>query len=340
MRAVVNITSPGTNWRVFEKEELESAFGPVIDLSLGDIESTKEVAAIATKDTVIFWRLNSDEITKKELSLAMAQRSILKGLKMINDPSGHLHIHAKESAFQVWEENGINTPSFQVINEKQEIVLDFPYLIRVNNQVTGKDSFLVRDKVELDRAWPILLSSYYASVRSKPFTKMIAVEFIDAKKEEGKYNLSYRIIVAGDKVVTGYARLSEATDWVAITGKFKKSMGSLFLKYQERCNDMINRNHDKIVSAVKSLGMNLQGVDIIEDQSGKIYFLECQPGFSTGYSHWPPPFYNPYQSELVEFILENRDQFASRCPIYHDYWLDKRKLFKEVFKSIKEEENE
>ena len=52
--------------------------------------------------------------------------------------------------------------------------------------------------------------------------------------------MSYRVIVAGNKVVTGYARLSEATDWVAITGKFKYEMGELFIQYQERCNNMID----------------------------------------------------------------------------------------------------
>ena len=72
----------------------------------------------------------------------------------------------------------------------------------------------------------------------------------------------------------------------------------------------------EIVRAVKTIGMKLQGVDIIEDQSGKIYFLECQPGFSTGYSDWPKPFYNPHQPEIVKFIFDNEEAFKSECTLY------------------------
>ena len=272
MNRVINITSPGTRWRVFEKECLQKHLGTVIDIKLGDKQKTHEIAKQDLRGTTIFWRLNSDEITKSDLQLALEHREILKNCKMINDPVNHLHIHAKESAFAKWKEDAVSIPEFQVIEKPSDIKLSFPFLIRLNNQVTGRSSFLVKNQEELSAAWPRLESDYKSSIKSKPFTKKIAVQFIDASKEEGKYNLSYRIIVAGNKVITGYARLSPASDWVAITGKFKAPMGDLFIKYQQRCQNMIDKNHDKIVEAVHSIGMNLQGVDIIEDQSGKNTF--------------------------------------------------------------------
>ena len=340
MKKVINITSPGTKWRVFEKECLEKQLGKVVDIALGDLEKTQQIATSGHQGSIVFWRLNSDDINRQELNMALKHREILRDFKMINDPVNHLHIHAKESAFSAWKEAGVKIPEFQVVESKEDITLKYPFLIRLNNQVTGRSSYLVRNEKDLDEAWPKLEFEYQSSVTKKPFTKKIAVQFIDASKEEGKYNLSYRVIVAGNKVVTGYARLSPASDWVAITGKFKASMGDLFIKYQQRCQNMIDKNHDKIVEAVQSIGMKLQGVDIIEDQQGQIYFLECQPGFSTGYSDWPKPFYNPHQRELVDFILKNEKEFIEKCPLYYHNWLDKEKLFNEIFTNLKQGEQQ
>lgn len=338
MKKVINITSPGTKWRVFEKECLEHHLGKVVDVGLGDFKKTQQIAELGPQGTTIFWRLNSDDINKQELNMALKHREILRDFKMINDPVNHLHIHAKESAFLAWKESGVNIPEFQVLEKKEDITLEYPFLVRLNNQVTGRSSYLVKDKKELEQAWPKLEQEYQSSISKKPFTKKIAVQFIDASKEQGKYNLSYRVIVAGNKVVTGYARLSPSNDWVAITGKFKASMGDLFIKYQQRCQNMIDKNHDKIVEAVHSIGMRLQGVDIIENQQGEIYFLECQPGFSTGYSDWPKPFYNPHQAELVDFIIKNEQEFIKKCPLYYYNWLNKENLFNEIFTNLKQGE--
>ena len=341
---VINITNSNTRWRVFEKEKLQDTFGDVLDLSVGDLESTKKlIATVPPNDTVIFWRPNSDEITKEEYDALLAQRGLLEGFPMINDPLNYLKTHCKEHAFEVWERSDIKIPKYEVILDLdfdyRSSKFNYPYLVRLNNEVTGRASYLVRDYNELRKALHSLQSQFHnaKTKKKKSFTKKIAVEFIDATKEAGRYNMSYRVIVAGDKVITGYARLSEATDWVAITGKFKYEMGDLFIKYQERCQKMIEENHDTIVKAVSSLGLNLQGVDIIEDQSGQIYFLECQPGFSTGYADWPRPFYNPHYPELVRYIEENKSQFEQRCPLYYNKWLNKETLFTEIFNSLREQ---
>ena len=338
MKKVINITSPGTKWRVFEKECLEEHLGKVVDVDLGDLKKTQQIADLGPQGTIIFWRLNSDDINRQELDMALKHREILRDFEMINDPVNHLHIHAKERAFSAWKESGVKIPEFQVLEKKEDVTLEYPFLVRLNNQVTGRSSYLVKSEKELDEAWPKLEREYQSSISKKPFTKKIAVQFIDASKEEGKYNLSYRMIVAGNKVITGYARLSPASDWVAITGKFKASMGGLFIKYQQRCQNMIDKNHDKIVEAVHSIGMKLQGVDIIENQQGEVYFLECQPGFSTGYSDWPKPFYNPHQRELVDFILKNEKEFIEKCPLYYYNWLNKENLFNEIFNNLKKGE--
>ena len=337
--AIINITNNGTKWRVFEKEKLQKYFGEVIDINIGDLQKTKEVTGFI-EDLYVFWRPNSDEMSSGEYNKMLEQRELLKNIKMNNDPINYLKTHCKEEAFEVWKKENIKIPDFEVINENETFIdsfsLNFPFLARVNNEVTGRASYLVNNKEELRKSLNNLDVHKHNSRHKNSFTKKIAVEFIDARKENDKYNLSYRIIVAGDKVIAGYARLSEARDWVAITGKFKYEMGSLFLKYQERCNKMVEKNHDKIVKAVSCLGLNLQGVDIIENKQGEIFFLECQPGFSTGYHDWPKPFYNPYYPELVRFIQENEEEFKTRCPMYYNSWLNKERLFDKIFKNLKE----
>jgi len=337
---VLNVTNANTRWRVFEKEKLCDTFGDVVNLRVGDLEFTKKL--LQENDIkIVFWRPNSDEMTLAEYEMMQSQREILSNVPMINDPKNYLNTHCKEYAFNIWSKiPKITIPKYEIIDDDTTFIkhtsLEFPMLIRLNNEVTGRGSYLIKDRRELQKGLFKLNNNFHHAKSKKSFTKKIAVEFINATKESGKYNMSYRIIVAGNKVVTGYARLSEATDWVAITGKFKYEMGDLFIKYQERCNNMIEKNHDVIVEAVHSLGLNLQGVDIIEDQEGQIYFLECQPGFSTGYSDWAPPFYNPYYPDLVRFIQENKDKFQKRCPMYYNKWLNKEMLFTEIFTNLKE----
>tara|TARA_R100001509_G_C4848423_1_gene209183 strand:- start:34 stop:1059 length:1026 start_codon:yes stop_codon:yes gene_type:complete len=341
MKKIINIHSPGTQWRVFEKEKLNKHFGTIVDVKAGDFIETSKIIKDhdLSKDCWVYWRIDSDSMKSQDYTNILKQRELLEDFSMINDPKNYLYSHAKEVAFGRWASDKIRCPKFEVIESAEDIVLEYPYLLRLNNEVTGQCSYLIRNEEDLNRCFPLLEQDFAKASLAKSFTKKIAVEFIDATVEGGKYNLSYRIIVAGDEVITGYARLSEATDWVAITGKFTESMGPDFIKYQARCQKIMTDKKDLIVASVKSLGLNLQGVDVIENQSGELIFLECQPGFSTGYSSWPKPFYNPHYPELVNFILQNQRDFMIKSPMYYYNWLNKEKLFEEVFKNIKKEVN-
>ena len=337
MKKIINIQSPGTQWRVFEKEKLNKYFGAIIDVKAGDLAGTSRIIKDhgLSKDCWVYWRIDSDSMKSQDYTKILKQRELLEGFNMINDPKNYLYSHAKEAAFTRWANDKIRCPKFEVIESKEDITLEYPYLLRLNNEVTGQCSYLINNEEDLSRCFPLIEKDFVKASLTKSFTKKIAVQFIDATVEEGKYNLSYRIIVSGDKVITGYARLSEASDWVAITGKFTKSMGHDFIKYQARCQKIMTEKEKEIVKAVQALGLNLQGVDVIEDQSENLVFLECQPGFSTGYSNWPRPFYNPHYPELVNFILQNQKDFISKSQLYYYNWLNKENLFEEIFKNLK-----
>ena len=52
LEKVINVTNSGTQWRVFEKESLERHFGEVLDLSVGDLDGTKNILSGLDEDVV------------------------------------------------------------------------------------------------------------------------------------------------------------------------------------------------------------------------------------------------------------------------------------------------
>ena len=199
---------------------------------------------------------------------------------------------------------------------------------------SGKGSFLAKNKIESEQYFNQIEDIYKTHYSKYSTTNKICVDYIDTKTPEN-YNLSYRIIVAGNKIITGYARLSQFNDWVAITGKFKPEMAEDFVKYQKRCEEICKTYEHEIINSVHSLGLDLQGVDVIEDNQGNIYILEVQPGFSCGYPEWGGPFYNPRYPELVKFLTNNEDRLKKEIPFYYNNWLDKNVLFNKVFTNLK-----
>ena len=100
----------------------------------------------------------------------------------------------------------------------------------------------------------------------------------------------------------------------------------------------------EICKAVHVLDCNHQGVDIIIDNdTNELCFLEIQPTYSSGYPNgmgaYRPPYYNPYDQFLVNFLQQNEQELSKTLPRYYNNWLDKRNHFDLVYKSIKEHTN-
>jgi len=333
--SVLNVTNKGTRWRVFEKEYLEKTMGSVIDLFIGD---EYDITNLEQYDYVM-WRPNTEESKPWEISWMIDLCNKLPNSKHINSPKYFINYHGKDSAFNIWKGKNIPCPkyiAYETENDfNRDIHFPIPLLIRVNNMCSGKGSFLIEDEQNLNKQYLVLDQIYHNHKSKYLTTKKMAVEFINAKTPEN-YNLSYRIIVSGNDIITGYARLSQSNDWVAITGKFQRSMAEDFVKYQKRCHDICKLYKDEIVKSVHTLGLDLQGVDLIEDSKGNIYILEVQPGFSCGYPEWGGPFYNPNYPDLVNFLVENKIRLQQEIPFYYNNWLNKETLFQNVFKSLKQ----
>ena len=105
---------------------------------------------------------------------------------------------------------------------------------------------------------------------------------------------------------------------------------------------IIKENEEEIVRAVHVLGLNHQGVDLVVDQTNnKVCFLEVQPTYASGYPQegycgYVKPFYNPSDSYLVKFLVDNKDSLIKEIPMYYNNWLDKNNHFDLVYKELKE----
>jgi glutathione synthase/RimK-type ligase-like ATP-grasp enzyme len=345
-KPVLNFTNAGVRWRVFEKEALEKHFGPTIDVNI-PFKDTRQEQIWAEQCEYATWRPNT-EMTKDEDVQWMVEMEERLGLKNFNSPKNFYKYHAKDEAFKVWEKEGIPVPPYFMFANMTEFrekidTLQFPVILRINNACAAEGSYFCKTRGEADRFAALVTRDQILASAKFSHTKMMCVQYINTNKEgmlaTKGYNSSYRVIVAGDKVVTGYARLSDPSDWVAITGKFTPDMGKDFVKANAECEEFIKTNEEQIVKAVHSLGLNHQGVDIIRDTDGNPYYLEVQPGYSTGYANdeaWQIPYYNPSYPELVKFLTGNESTLKKEIPLYFNYWLDKERLFDTVYSNLKE----
>lgn len=337
-----------TTLRVFEEKNLQLVFGDVV---LCSPERCLEVVK-ATGARYVYWRPDTEKTngTRWSYYCKIAKELDGLGIKHINHPDNLPFAQNKAVCFKRWFTEVIPTPDYFIYNSKEryygglnDYYIKPPFLVRLSNDNTGRSSVLVLHNSEIKSAF-----NQVESWASNPAfgggitTNKLVVKFYPTNEPRYEYNYSYRIIVAADKVVAGYARVSrydptKRDSWVAITGKFSKHDGPAWFHYNRKCQEFMEENNDLIIQSVKCLGLNFQGVDVIIDrETQEPLFLEVQPGFSVGYPNhpgWGLPYYNPSYPELVKFIKDNIEQIQEVLPLY-TIWLDKDKMFRHAFAAL------
>jgi len=340
------------NWRIFEKENLEKYFGSVLDVDGEDGRSVLE-AYNQYKNSIkyIRWYPDPELITNKEFNGLVNQSKEIGPLPFItNSAAGFKYVQNKEEAFKKWKENGVNCPEFftylnrdDFYKEFEKSKINYPFLVRLNNSVSGKFTYLIRSENELDNALYKIDRDFttYTLSNSRIDTKKICVQLINSVDKERKVNSSFRIHVSGNEVISGYGRVVDQNDWLAITaGKFKSENIDNFVYYNTFCEKIMTEYKQELVKAVQVLDLNHQGVDVIYDFDNKtLCFLEVQPTYSSGYPNgmgsYRPPYYNPYDSTLVNFLQQNEAELSKLFPRYYSNWLDKNNHFNLVYKNLK-----
>lgn len=329
-------------WRPGEREALEYQFG-------GIMEPTT-VSPSAPNDSTILWRFDAEKTPFQQAQMGMwlsgeLDGTQLRGLgtKQLNRPTSWPAVHAKDVAFRCWERAGLPVPKWATFptgasyNEAIKAVLiagiNFPYLLRINDGNTGEWSYLVtttgisEEKI-LWNLWATDLPAANQKYGPCPLRCGIAVQFINALRNGLRY--SYRVIVAGNEVITAYARVCPPEKWVAITSEFKTEYGPAWLDLQEECELWCQQNRKLLVEAMRAVDLDWAGIDVIFDADRRPYLLEVQTDYSCGNPRYGDigPWYNPSYPELVKFLKNNAAEVERRSPRYWHLWLNKAAHFK------------
>ena len=258
----------GSYWRPYEDKAIERYFGPQVS------EENAEY---------LFWRHNTECVSPHHYrqSLEIEERYLKTGrTQIINPMTSYEYTNNKDDCFSVWEKEQVPCPKYFVYKSRDEFEakrMDYPFLLRLNDGITGEDTYLIESDTELEHSFNAVEAAFNAKQRIH--TERICVQFIDTSIQGG-YNTSFRITVAGDNVVSGYARISD--DWLAITKQFTEEKKDAFVEQNKRISSLIKNNHDKIVKCVHTLGLHHVGIDMITDHDDNLYFLEVQPFYFCG----------------------------------------------------------
>ncbi len=315
----------GSYWRPFELEAAKKHLGPIEqDFSKSDIllcrTNTETVTPAVLKRCVETERTFKNQSTKKAV---------------INPSENYRFANNKDACFSVWKANNIPHPECKIIKSRKDLDgVELPYLLRLNDGVTGEDTYLVEDSKDIDSCYEKVEKAFMTKARID--TKMICVKFIDTSTVDG-YNLSYRIIAAGNKVICGYARISD--DWLAITKQFTDDKKEAFVRENKKLEDILKTHENTIVSAMKTAGHHHVGLDVIPDQEGNIYILEIQPFYFCGNTNrTTAPYWNPYKPpELVNWLVSEEEYLKKQIPTYYERWLNKEQHFDACYRAIKED---
>jgi len=356
------------NWRIYEKEACRKYFGDIVDVPVDDRMSLGK-ALQKYRDAEYLRYYPDPETTTKEQwenSILQIDMCLDGNIKFFpSTPHGFDYVQNKNAAFKRWNENGVPCPEWFEFDNARSFYRKFndsnitgPILLRINNGVSGNDSYLIRDSRETilrgkgkTQECLKLLKNIYREQKARKFgiaPTMLCVKLLNTICPLYNVNHSFRFHVAGNKVISGYARVSSPDDWVAITGKFTQEIQEAWIYWNVKCQKLIEyhnseQNENKITKAVHSLNLNYQGVDAVVDfDTKRLVFIEVQPTYASGYPKdrdlkggYLPPFWNPGQKPLVDFLLKEKRELEKVIPMYYNNWLDKETHFDLCYKELK-----
>jgi len=357
------------NWRIYEKEACRKYFGDIVDVPVDDRMSLGKALQNYRDAEYLRYYPDPETTTKEqwENSILQIEMCLDKKIKMFpSTPHGFDSVQNKNSAFKRWDENGVTCPEWFEFRNLHEFFegfektfgtkfiaansIPFPFLVRMNNGVSGNDSYLITERSDFYKKVGIL-QGVMSRQRRRKFgiaPTMICVKLLNTICDLYNVNHSFRLHVCGDKIISGYARVSSPDDWVAITGKFTPKIQDAWLYWNGKCQEIIEyynsgQQGNLVARAVQLLGLNYQGVDaVIDFDTNRLVFIEVQPTYASGYPKdrdlkggYLPPFWNPGQKPLVDFLVRERQSLEKILPIYYNNWLDKEAHFDLCYKELK-----
>jgi glutathione synthase/RimK-type ligase-like ATP-grasp enzyme len=138
-----------------------------------------------------------------------------EGLPVINSIRGCSDNHS--TSLRLWKQHGIPCADFTRFRQVHQIELEYPMILRVDNVHQGKQTFLVRNPEEAERAAAEqeAKSLEDASSKDAALPLNLAVRYVDTQYPDGLYR-KRRCFVVGKRLVPRQA--AAAPNWLVNLG--------------------------------------------------------------------------------------------------------------------------
>lgn len=304
-------------------------------------EGISQTGNISSAD-ILFFR-NKPEKTSDELITKLKERIQVFQSRclIINNIHSFYNYDSKNNAFAIWKDENIPVPDFKIIPDVSEKsihrIIEFSkksgkIFLRTNNETGSKGMKLITTENSFEDVRKIVENLFNRVTRNKSFridSKVMAVEFIDARVESGHLDL-YRAHVLGDKIISYYVVTSPKDTF----HNQDMTMDDLerFININEQFGIRINDDRifrQKIINAVKVLGCNIGGIEFLLKE-GEPVFLEHNPMWG-GRASREGFGQLPFQAYLVE----HKKDLQHRIPLLFK-WLDYPVYYQSLYEGIRD----
>ena len=221
------------------------------------------------------------------------------GIPVINSIDAFMLDH--HTCLQKWQEAGVPCARAQHVNEAEDINLDYPLILRVNNQHEAANVFLVNNKAEAGEIMDRQFEDYTKSSKKDWHTRPIdlAIEYKNVLSADGYYHKK-RMIVVGDALIP--REYTIAKSWVVnldnrVENDYARSLNRKFFEYPEDEAAMIKK-------AARALGSDIVALDYTQLDAGSYVFWEGNRHFKMhGNKKYGPGMINPATSRNYEEMV-------------------------------------
>ena len=308
------------------------------DVALRDTDYLKRTHFINSSN-ILFYRNKPEKSTDKLIRSLINKSKQNEDKLIINDSRSFYNYDSKDKAFQIWRENKLLCPeclSFSnleldnmddVVDRVTEFLKNKKKIIlRTNNETGSQGLYVIENSKQIVSILKKLKNRIKKSIKKRKDTKIICVEYLETKSEEGYRDL-YRVHVLFDKIIGYYVSTS------------KKNILYNSLMSKEDINRFINKNYEfslllpkiknEIVKSVKVLGNNIGAVEFFLINK-KPFFIELNPLWGghaarSGFGN----------DKMMNYLLTNKKALINKIPNIYK-WLDYKSFYKNIFSDIRD----
>ena len=134
----------GSYWRPYEIEAAVKHLGPI--------------QKNHNKSDILLCRTNTETVTPQILAQCLYiedqyEKNNDKNI-VINSSRKYSLANNKDVCFEAWKKNSIPHPECIVVGSREDIEkIEYPYLLRLNDGVTGEDTYLVENDADLEASY-------------------------------------------------------------------------------------------------------------------------------------------------------------------------------------------